>query len=101
MLICAFSVTAILVSRFILNLQAADSRLLAGTVSSSQELTRRSDNPESLVFERIIGSLGASITMTDEYMIEEYPDEDNVVEGDTDVEGASSTDSGEPEGRIQ
>ncbi|PIL24669.1 hypothetical protein GSI_12553 [Ganoderma sinense ZZ0214-1] len=80
--------TMLFVTFFQLSDEAADRRLVAGTVASSQELTRPNDS--SLMFERIIGSLGASITV-DDYIAEEYPDEDSGVEGGTRTEGVDST----------
>ncbi|TBU21405.1 hypothetical protein BD311DRAFT_734448 [Dichomitus squalens] len=65
--------SAILVSRFLLHLQSASLRAVSSIPSSqisSLHLHR------SLVFERIVGSLGASITVED-YLIDDYDDGDD------------------------
>ncbi|TBU39369.1 hypothetical protein BD309DRAFT_1012023 [Dichomitus squalens] len=70
--------SAILVSRFLLHLQSASLRAV-GSIPSSQFSSLHLDR--SLVFERVIGSLGASITAED-YLKEDYSDGDNVERAD-------------------
>ena len=58
--------SALLVSRFLLHLQSASLRSVGSDImASSQTLPARLD--DSLVFGRIVGSLGASIT-SDDYL---------------------------------
>ncbi|TBU52432.1 hypothetical protein BD310DRAFT_832189 [Dichomitus squalens] len=74
--------SAILVSRFLLHLQSASLRAV-GTIPSSQISSLHFDR--SLVFERVIGSLGASIAAED-YLVEDYGDGDNVERDDEQTE---------------
>ncbi|KAI0740443.1 hypothetical protein C8Q76DRAFT_707807 [Earliella scabrosa] len=67
--------TAILMSRFMLNLQAVDRRNRNHS-STLGETSRRSQRNESLVFQRVVGSLGSrpfdgSSSMNDEHDSEE------------------------------
>ncbi|TBU52351.1 hypothetical protein BD310DRAFT_832399, partial [Dichomitus squalens] len=70
--------SAVLVSRFLLHLQSASLRAV-GSTPSSQILSMHIDH--SLVFERIVGSLGASISAED-YLKEDYDDDGNVERAD-------------------
>ncbi|TBU60035.1 hypothetical protein BD310DRAFT_848350 [Dichomitus squalens] len=65
--------SAILVSRFLLHLQSASLRAV-GSVPSSQILSLHLDR--SLVFERVVGSLGASMA-TQDYLNEDHGDGDD------------------------
>ncbi|TBU36738.1 hypothetical protein BD309DRAFT_877790 [Dichomitus squalens] len=65
--------SAILVSRFLLHLQSASLRAV-GSIPSSQISSLHLDR--SLVFERVVGSLGASISAED-YLKEDYGDGDD------------------------
>ena len=65
------SLTAIIVSRFILHLQSANLR--ATDAASSQGQTTSHDG--SLVFERVVGSLAASISPDDYFKTEEDHDD--------------------------
>ncbi|TBU34155.1 hypothetical protein BD311DRAFT_651244, partial [Dichomitus squalens] len=64
---------AICLSRFLLHLQSANLRALAGT-DTSKALTASQDS--SLVFERVVGSIGATIEPED-YLPEEGDPEDS------------------------
>ncbi|KAM5536608.1 hypothetical protein V8D89_009703 [Ganoderma adspersum] len=80
--------TVILVSRFILRLQSANLRGI-GAASSRGQTT---SNDGSLVFERVIGSLGASISPSDYFQAE--GDHDDFVEGSlSEVEGGLEPDT--------
>ncbi|TBU23311.1 hypothetical protein BD311DRAFT_768781 [Dichomitus squalens] len=68
-----FPLSAILVSRFLLRLQSASLRAV-GSIPSSQISSLHLDR--SLVFERVVGSLGASIAAED-YLTEDHDDGDN------------------------
>ncbi|TBU37723.1 hypothetical protein BD309DRAFT_904714 [Dichomitus squalens] len=70
--------SAILVSRFLLHLQSASLRAV-GSIPSSQISSLHLDR--SLVFERVVGSLGASITPED-YLKEDYGEGDDVGRAD-------------------
>ncbi|TBU52353.1 hypothetical protein BD310DRAFT_832408, partial [Dichomitus squalens] len=76
-------ISAILVSRFLLHLQAASLRAV-GSIPSSQVSSLHLDC--SLVFERLVGSLGASIVAED-YLVEDYDNGDDVerAEGQTET----------------
>ncbi|TBU60039.1 hypothetical protein BD310DRAFT_1006898, partial [Dichomitus squalens] len=65
--------SAILVSRFLLHLQSASLRAV-GSIPSSQISSLHLNR--SLVLERVVGSLGASITAED-YLKEDHGDDDN------------------------
>ncbi|TBU36905.1 hypothetical protein BD309DRAFT_1067173 [Dichomitus squalens] len=66
--------SAIIMSRFLLHLQSA-SLWAVGSMPSSQLSSLHPDR--SLVFERVVGSLGASIA-ADDYLTEDHDDGDNV-----------------------
>ncbi|TBU60060.1 hypothetical protein BD310DRAFT_923811 [Dichomitus squalens] len=68
-----FPLSAILVSRFLLHLQSASLRAV-GSIPSSQISSLHFDR--SLVFERVVGSLGASIAPAD-YLNEDHGDGDD------------------------
>ncbi|TBU21239.1 hypothetical protein BD311DRAFT_678924, partial [Dichomitus squalens] len=76
-------ISAILVSCFLLHLQTAILRAV-GSIPSSQVLSLHLDC--SLVFERVVGSLGASI-VAQEYLVEDYDNGDDVerAEGQTET----------------
>ena len=62
-------------SRFLLHLQSASLRAV-GSMSPSQGVSTGPENSESLIFERVVGSLGASIT-SDGY----FRQEEEMIEG--------------------
>ena len=67
--------TALLLSRFLLNLQSASLRAI-GSISPSQVSSVGLDH--SLVFERVVGSLGASIALEDyQDEVDLGPEDDN------------------------
>ncbi|KAI1791802.1 hypothetical protein LXA43DRAFT_1009216 [Ganoderma leucocontextum] len=78
------SLSAILISRFMLHLQHANLRTTG--MASSQEPT--ASNVGSLMFERAFGSLGASIS-PDDYFATEGGDDDDSVEESLPVEGVA------------
>ncbi|TBU60084.1 hypothetical protein BD310DRAFT_876186 [Dichomitus squalens] len=71
-------ISAILVSRFLLHLQSASLRAI-GSVPSSQISSLHVDR--SLVLERVVGSIGASIA-TKDYLIEDDGDGHDVGRAD-------------------
>ena len=78
-----YRLTAVLISRFLLHLQSASLRAV-NCVSSSQASSTHTD--QSIIFERVLGSLGASIA-SDDYLEEE---QDDWVENDDKAVEASS-----------
>ncbi|TBU36047.1 hypothetical protein BD309DRAFT_72731 [Dichomitus squalens] len=74
--------TAVLISRFLLHLQSASLRA-AGSMASSQVSSMDLNN--SVIFERVIGSLAASITM-DDYIRQEDGRAENVMSISTEDE---------------
>ena len=57
--------SAILLSRFLLHLQSANLRALSGRGSSAHAATTMTSPHGSIVFERVVGSLGASLVAED------------------------------------
>ncbi|KAI1790287.1 hypothetical protein LXA43DRAFT_518592 [Ganoderma leucocontextum] len=82
--------SAILVSRFMLDLQSANVRTTG--MASSQDLT--AINEVSIVFDRFIGSLGAAISPDDYF---EDHDQDSTLEESPSVELTRWRKTGEPD----
>ena len=84
--------TAILISRFLLHLQSANLRAIGGGSSSAFADTHES----SIIFDRVVGSIGASIG-TDDYFSRgtDIPEEGDLMDEHEDSSETKQEDSSE------